>query len=494
MRVAVTGAAGRLGRHLVAALADAPFTGPAGPIAWDRDAFDLDAPERDRRAPRPRPAGGRRPRRGLDRRRRLRPRPGARPATQRGRDGRSRRRPARSAGSTSSSSRPTRSSTGTRLDGDGYLPTDPVVAGQPVRRIEGGGRAPRRGRLRRPTGGRTRDRPDGLAVRGTRAATTRAEILEAAERARAAGEPLRLVSDEWGTPTYTADVADAIVGLLAEDATAGVHHLVNGLVRDPWRLGPLRRRPGGHRGRHRQRPVLHLGAPVAAAALGRPGPDATPRRPDAVVAGRHGRLRAGPPAHDAGPGMTPDDAPATGPSGSILPGRQLRIDRPPRRRPRLVPRAVAGGPVPGRDLRPGQPVHLGRRGPPRAPSPPTPGRPVDRRGRPGAGRARRRPAGAGRHGSGGRGDPRAGGRRLGLDPDRGRPRVPRDRAAPAGLSGHQRVRRLGRARLRLGRPGGRGSLAGRSRRRPTDARSSPSGMLTNPPLADLVVRLRHDPL
>ena len=62
------------------------------------------------------------------------------------------------------------------------------------------------------------------------------KILEAAERARGAGEPLRLVSDEWGTPTYTADVAEAVVGLLAEDATAGVHHLVNGLfaTRGDW--------------------------------------------------------------------------------------------------------------------------------------------------------------------------------------------------------------------------------------------------------------------
>ena len=38
------------------------------------------------------------------------------------------------------------------------------------------------------------------------------------------------MSDEWGTPTYTADVAEAIVELLAEDATAGIHHLVNGRV------------------------------------------------------------------------------------------------------------------------------------------------------------------------------------------------------------------------------------------------------------------------
>ena len=32
-------------RALISALADAPFTGPAGPIAWRRDSFDLDAPE-----------------------------------------------------------------------------------------------------------------------------------------------------------------------------------------------------------------------------------------------------------------------------------------------------------------------------------------------------------------------------------------------------------------------------------------------------------------
>ncbi len=45
-----------------------------------------------------------------------------------------------------------------------------------------------------------------------------------------------MVSDEWGTPTYTADVAEAVVELLADDATAGIHHLVNGLfaTRSQW--------------------------------------------------------------------------------------------------------------------------------------------------------------------------------------------------------------------------------------------------------------------
>ncbi|HEY6058020.1 MAG TPA: sugar nucleotide-binding protein, partial [Candidatus Limnocylindrales bacterium] len=55
MRVAVSGADGRLGRALVSALEDAPFAGIAGPIAWTRTEFDLDRPldiegliERDR--------------------------------------------------------------------------------------------------------------------------------------------------------------------------------------------------------------------------------------------------------------------------------------------------------------------------------------------------------------------------------------------------------------------------------------------------------------
>ncbi len=45
MRVAVTGAGGRLGRALMSALRDAPFTGPLGPLAWSRPTYDIDDPE-----------------------------------------------------------------------------------------------------------------------------------------------------------------------------------------------------------------------------------------------------------------------------------------------------------------------------------------------------------------------------------------------------------------------------------------------------------------
>ena len=68
MRVAVTGAGGRLGRALIAALADAPFTGLAGPIAWTRPDYDLDDADAAGRAYPPRSTRARGPRRGVDRR------------------------------------------------------------------------------------------------------------------------------------------------------------------------------------------------------------------------------------------------------------------------------------------------------------------------------------------------------------------------------------------------------------------------------------------
>ena len=54
-----------------------------------------------------------------------------------------------------------------------------------------------------------------------------AKILTAASRAAASGEPLKLVADEIGSPTYTHDLAEGIVELIGESAVAGVHHVVN---------------------------------------------------------------------------------------------------------------------------------------------------------------------------------------------------------------------------------------------------------------------------
>jgi dTDP-4-dehydrorhamnose reductase len=52
-------------------------------------------------------------------------------------------------------------------------------------------------------------------------------ILDAAARTAAAGEALRLVSDELGNPSYAPDLALALVALLAARA-GGVFHVVNG--------------------------------------------------------------------------------------------------------------------------------------------------------------------------------------------------------------------------------------------------------------------------
>jgi dTDP-4-dehydrorhamnose reductase len=59
------------------------------------------------------------------------------------------------------------------------------------------------------------------------------KIVAAGERAKADRVPLKVVSDEIGTPTYAPDLAQAIVALLREAAgsglgvPAGIHHIVN---------------------------------------------------------------------------------------------------------------------------------------------------------------------------------------------------------------------------------------------------------------------------
>jgi dTDP-4-dehydrorhamnose reductase len=74
------------------------------------------------------------------------------------------------------------------------------------------------------------------------------KIARAALRARPFGEPLRVVADEIGSPTYTPDLADAVTELLAEDAITRhpsrieVHHLVNAGItsRADWAREVLR--------------------------------------------------------------------------------------------------------------------------------------------------------------------------------------------------------------------------------------------------------------
>jgi dTDP-4-dehydrorhamnose reductase len=53
------------------------------------------------------------------------------------------------------------------------------------------------------------------------------KIAAAADKAREAGQPLRLVADEIGCPTLADDLAAGILDLLGDPTSAGVHHVVN---------------------------------------------------------------------------------------------------------------------------------------------------------------------------------------------------------------------------------------------------------------------------
>ena len=241
MRVAVTGAGGRLGRALVAALEDAPFTGPARAAGLEPPGL---RPRRSRRAA-ARVVGRDAPDvvvhaaawtdvDGCARE------PGARDAPQRASPPPSWRTPAPPSGSTSSSSRRTRSSTAGATDGRGYAADDRPAPANPygasklagetaaqaaylrrggVLAADPAGRGARAGRSWRSSGRR--------GSSGRPATTSRPRSWAAADRALAAGEPLRVVGDEIGSPTYAPDLADAIVELLAAGSFAGVHHVVN---------------------------------------------------------------------------------------------------------------------------------------------------------------------------------------------------------------------------------------------------------------------------
>lgn len=118
---------------------------------------------------------------------------------------------------------------GLRADGHGYLPTDATEPRNPYGRSKLAGELAAREafaatgaaslwivRTAWLFGGPGRDFP--------------AKIAEAARNAAASGSPLRLVADEFGNPTRVGDLASGIVDLVHDPAFAGTHHVVN----DGW--------------------------------------------------------------------------------------------------------------------------------------------------------------------------------------------------------------------------------------------------------------------
>ncbi len=242
MRVAVTGSTGRLGSALVAALADAPFTGPRGPLAWTRADLDLDAPGGVIAA--------------LDR---TLPEVVVHTAAWTDVDGCARdpelalRRNGEATGVLAAACAErgidllvvstNEVFDGDRDDGAGYAPDDPTAPPNAYGRSKLAGERAATEAFARETGRASLGIARAAWLFGPPGRDFPHKILEAAAKALAETQPLRVVGDEWGTPTYAADVADAIVELLGADALPGIHHLVNGgtATRATWAEDVLER-------------------------------------------------------------------------------------------------------------------------------------------------------------------------------------------------------------------------------------------------------------
>jgi dTDP-4-dehydrorhamnose reductase len=131
---------------------------------------------------------------------------------------------------------------GARTDGRGYAPDDPVAPPNPYGASKLAGE--RAALAAYETGAAELDIVRTAWLFGEGAPDFPAKILAAAERASGSGETLRLVADEWASPTYAADLAEAIVELVTErrPGPPTIHHVVNAGVasRADWAREVLR--------------------------------------------------------------------------------------------------------------------------------------------------------------------------------------------------------------------------------------------------------------
>ncbi len=232
MHVAVVGVVGRLGRALEAALEGSPLTGGRPPVGWDLPEFDLDTVTAASFGAL------------LDRER---PDAVIHTAAWTDVDGNARepdvamRRNGTAVGEIARACAARGTDLvilstnevfdGRRTDGRGYAPDDPRNPVNPYGTAKAAAEQLAAAAFAGSAGRLAIVRTAWLF--GPPGNDFPAKIAAAAVRARAAGEPLRVTGDEIGTPTYTPDLAAAIVEVLgavravAPGATA-IHHLVNG--------------------------------------------------------------------------------------------------------------------------------------------------------------------------------------------------------------------------------------------------------------------------
>jgi dTDP-4-dehydrorhamnose reductase len=224
VRVAVTGAHGRLGGALIAALEEAPFTGPGGPIAWTRSDFDLDRPTAGELLQRDRPEVV------------------VHTAAWTDVDGCARDPELamrRNGDATGALARATADqgvdliviSTNEVFDG---RPKElrPYRADDPPEPINAYGRSKLAGERQAEAAYEGASAKLGIVrtawLFGPPGNDFPSKILAAGESSTTRHERLRVVGDEIGSPTYAPDLAEAIVDLIGADGVHGIHHIVNG--------------------------------------------------------------------------------------------------------------------------------------------------------------------------------------------------------------------------------------------------------------------------